>query len=340
MSVTAAEAAVGPIRARRSRFLLWLVLLSALVVVLAIVSLNVGASRMSLLNVLLGAPDDRISRLLFASRLPRTLALLLAGAGLAAAGIIMQMMARNRLVEPTTVGTSAAATLGMLVIAVLAPGLGLLGRFALISLFAAAGTLLFLAVLRRIPLRSALIVPLVGLVLTGVIHSGSALLAQYFDLAQSWRAWGNGDFSAVLRGRYEILWVAAGLTSLACVLADRFTVIGMGRDFATNVGVNFTAWIALGVVLVSAVVASVVVTAGAIPFVGLIAPNLIRLITGDNLRRAIPLTALLGAALLLAADLLGRLLIHPFEVPSSNLLAIVGCMTFIAILLHGRRKWA
>src|SRR5690606_35134846 len=90
---------------------------------------------------------------------------------------------------------------------------------------------------------------------------------------------------------------------------------------------------------------SVVVTAGVIPFIGLVAPNVVRVLTGDNLRRAVPMIALLGAAILLAAillaaDLLGRLLIHPYEVPSSNLLSIAGCGVFLGVLLHGRKKWS
>lgn len=320
---------------------LWLFLLLALVLVLAVCSLNVGASRMNLLNALTADPDDRVSRILFASRLPRTLALILAGASLAVAGAILQMMARNRLVDTSTTGPMAAAALGMLVLAILVPeGLPLWGRFLVVSAFAAGGILLFLGVLQRIPLRSALIVPLVGLVIAGVVHAGSGLIAHHFDLSQSLRAWSSGDFSAVLRGRYELLWGAAVLTAAAMLLADRFTVIGMGRDFATNIGVNYSLLMAIGVLLVSMIVGSVVVTAGVIPFIGLVAPNLVRAVTGDNLRRAVPMVALLGAALLLAADLLGRLLIHPYEVPSSNLLSIAGCVVFLAVLLHGRRKWS
>src|SRR5690606_16367317 len=112
------------------------------------------------------------------------------------------------------------------------------------------------------------------------------------------RAWNNGDFSAVLRGRYELLWVAAGLTVAAMWLADRFTVIGMGRDFATNIGLNYSLLMAIGIVLVAMIVGSIVITAGVIPFIGLVAPNLARLLVGDNLRWAIPLMALIGAALM------------------------------------------
>lgn len=314
-------------------------MLLVLVVGLSLWSLNVGASRMSLLNLLVD-PDDRTSRLLFVSRLPRTLALILAGAGLAVAGLILQMMARNRLVDPSTVGTMEAAALGMLLTTWLVPGASLVMRFTVVSLCALGGTLLFLAVLRRIALRSALIVPLVGLVLAGIITAASALLAQQLDLSQSLQAWSSGDFSAVLRGRYELLWVAAGLTLAAALAADRFTVIGMGEDFATNVGVNYGLMLVLGLVLTSLISASVVVVAGVIPFVGLVVPNLVRLICGDNLRRAVPLVGLTGAALVLLVDLLGRLLIHPFEIPSSNLLAIGGSLVFLIILIRGRRQWA
>ncbi|MFZ2289006.1 MAG: iron chelate uptake ABC transporter family permease subunit [Halopseudomonas yangmingensis] len=323
-----------------TRLTLWFIILLILVIGLALWSLNVGASRMSLLNVLTGDPDDRLSKILFASRLPRTLALLLAGSALAVAGLILQMMARNRLVEPSTVGTMEAAALGLLVLAWLAPGASLSLRFALVSVFALGGTLIFLAVLRRIALRSALIVPLVGLVLAGVIAAAGALLAQQLDLSQSLRAWNSGDFSAVLRGRYELLWLAAGLTVVAMLAADRFTVIGLGKDFATNVGVNYGRLMGLGLLLVAMISASVVVVVGAIPFIGLVAPNLARWLCGDQLRRSIPLVALLGAALMLAADLAGRLIIHPFEVPSSGLLAVTGCLVFLVILIRGRKQWA
>ncbi|MDO6440741.1 ABC transporter permease [Marinobacter sp. 2_MG-2023] len=317
----------------------WLVGLALLVFALAIVSLNVGASRMNLLH-LFTQPDDRITQLLFVSRWPRTLALVLAGASLAVAGLLLQMMARNRLVDPSMMGTADAAALGVLFCAIAAPGMALWLKFGVAALCAAGGTLLFLAVLERIPLRSALIVPLVGLVLAGVIHAGSSLLAYQFELAQALRSWNSGDFSAILRGRYELLWVAAGITVLAMLLADRFTVIGMGKDFATNVGVNYRWLIALGVLLVSMVVASVVVIAGALPFIGLIVPNLIRRITGDHLRHAIPLVALGGAVLMLVADLLARVLIHPYEIPSANILAISGCLVFLVILIRGRKQWA
>lgn len=324
----------------RQRRAVWLTVGAALLVLLlALLSLNLGASQMRLLH-LLTQPDDRVTQVLLASRLPRTVALILAGAALAVAGLLMQMMARNRLVEPGTVGTFSAASLGMLLATIINPGMALWLKFALVSLCAVLGSWLFLAVLQRIALRSALLVPLVGLVLAAVLASASGLLAYQFELSQALRAWSSGDFSAILRGRYELLWLAAGITLLAMLLADRFTVVGLGKDFATNVGVNYSALVALGVLMVSMISASVVLTAGALPFVGLLVPNLVRALVGDHMRRGILLVVLLGAAMMLAADLLGRWLIHPYEVPSANLLAIVGSLAVIVLLLRGRRQWA
>ena len=321
------------------RLFWWGVGLTALLAVLAITSLNVGASSMKLLH-LFTQPDDRVTQLLFVSRWPRTLALILSGAALAVSGLILQMLARNRLVDSSMVGTAEAATLGLLVCSILAPGMAVWLKFSITTVFALFGTLLFLTVLQRIPLRSALIVPLVGLVLAGVIYAISNLLAYQFELSQALRNWNKGDFSTILRGRYELLWIATALTCLAMVLADRFTVIGMGKNFAANIGVNYGRLMALGVILVSMVTASVVIIAGVLPFIGLIVPNGVRLITGDNLRRAIPLVAGAGSALMLSADLVGRLLIHPYEVPSATLLTLVGSAIFLILLLKGHKQWA
>lgn len=326
-----------PIRQSSPRW--WLLGLTLLVFALAITSLNVGASRMNLLH-LFTQPDDRITQLLFVSRWPRTLALILAGAALAVSGLILQMLARNRLLDPSMVGTVEAATLGLLVCTLIAPGMVLWLKFSVVTLCALLGTVLFLTVLKRIPLRSALIVPLVGLVLAGVIAAASQLLASQFELTQALRSWSSGDFSAVLRGRYELLWLAAGLTLVGMLCANHFTIIGMGKDFATNAGVNYQGLMAVGVLLIALITASVVVIAGALPFIGLVVPNLVRMIATDNLRQAIPLVALAGSALLLVADLLGRLLIHPYEIPAATILSIIGCLVFLAILLRGRKQWA
>lgn len=297
-------------------------------------SLLVGASELSLAALLGGS--DRALELLVESRLPRTLAVLLAGAGMAVAGLLMQMIARNRFVEPSTSGAADSAALGMLAATLWAPGMPVFARMLLAAGFALAGSGLFVAILSRIPLRSPLIPPLVGIMLGGVIHSVAAFLAYRHDLMQSLSAWMTGDFSVVLQGRYELLWIALALLALAYAAADRFTVMGLGEDLTTSLGLSHRKVTAGGLVIVSLITAAVVATCGMIPFLGLVAPNVVSLWAGDNVRRSLPLVAMLGAGLALACDLAGRLAAHPFEVPLGAVMGVVGSAMFLWLLLRSR----
>lgn len=127
---------------------------------------------------------------------------------------------------------------------------------------------------------------------------------------------------------------------MAYIAADRFTVAGMGEAFATNIGLNHRRMMSLGLVIVAIVTASVVVTAGVVPFLGLIVPNVVSLFLGDNLRRALPWVALCGAAFVLACDIVGRLILYPYEVPIGTIVGIVGSALFLTLLLRGRGQAA
>ncbi|TNM59720.1 ABC transporter permease [Aliirhizobium smilacinae] len=311
-----------------------------LIFCLAVVSLFVGVSDVSLWSVLNGTADQRQVMILLASRVPRTIALLLAGSGIAIAGMILQMLARNRFVEPSTTGTVESAGLGMLVVLLLAPDMPVMAKMLVAAVFALAGTGMFLAVLRAIPLRSVLMVPLVGIMLGGMISAVTTFFAYRFDLFQSMGAWANGDFSAVLRGRYETLWVAFALTIAAYIAADRFTVAGMGEEFSTNLGLNYRRIMAIGLVIVSMVTASVVVTAGVVPFLGLIVPNIVSMAMGDNLRKSLPWIGICGAGLILACDIVGRTINAPFEIPVGTVLGIIGSLFFLYLLLRRQSRVA
>lgn len=301
------------------------------VALLAVLSLLVGVGDLS-------AGQDEAWQLLVVSRLPRTVALLLAGMSMAVSGLLIQMMVRNRFVEPSTAGTVESAGLGMVCMALWAPGVPVMLRTLVTTLFAMAGTALFLRILKSVPVRSALIVPLIGIALSGIIHAIAAFLAYRYDLLQSLNAWLLGDFSTVLQGRYEILYLSFALTVVAYLAADRFTVAGLGRNFSTNLGVNYDRVLRLGIVVVSAVSATVVTTVGIIPFLGLVVPNIVSLFFGDNARRSIPWIAVLGAGLVLACDIFGRLVNYPFEVPIGTVLGFVGSGLFLLILLRSETR--
>lgn len=302
--------------------------------VMAGASVFVGVTDISPLDLLAGRADARDGLILAASRIPRTLALVLAGASLAICGSLLQMMVRNRFVEPSTVGTVEAASLGILVTLIFWPGAPVIVKMMVAALFALAGTALFLRILSMVKLRDVLIVPLIGLMLTGVIEAVTDFFAYRFELLQALASWRAGDFSGVLRGRYELLWIAGFATAAVWFVADRFTLIGLGRDLATNLGVAYRAMMAMGLVVIAIASAVVTVTVGLVPFLGLIVPNIVALILGDNLRRSLPFVALTGAGLVLVCDIGARLIRFPYEIPVGTVMGVTGAAIFLFILLR------
>jgi iron complex transport system permease protein len=315
-------------------------LATAAVLFLALISLLIGASDLSLASLFTPQEGQQAAQILLIARIPRTLALMLAGTAMAVAGTIMQMLTQNRFVEPSTAGTVESASLGLLIVTLFAPEAPVIGKMLVAAAFALAGTALFLRILGLVPLRSALTVPLVGIVLGGIISAITTFFAYRFDLLQSLNAWTTGDFSGVLRGRYELLWIAFALTALSYFAADRLTLAGMGRDFATNLGLRYRSIVSFGLIVVSMVTATIVVTVGMLPFLGLIVPNVVSMIIGDNMRRSLPWVALLGAGLVLTCDIIGRVVYHPYEVPIGTIMGIVGSALFLFLLLKGRERLA
>ncbi|RKT88639.1 iron complex transport system permease protein [Saccharopolyspora antimicrobica] len=315
-------------------------LLIAVPVLLALAcgSLFVGVGSLTPQGLLAGHPDELL--LLRESRLPRLIAILLAGAAMSVAGLIMIHVSRNRFVSPSTAGTTESASLGVLVATVLFGSASLLAKMAVAAVFALAGTFLFLALLRRITYRDMIVVPLLGIMLGGVISSVTTFFAYRADLLQTLSVWTSGDFSGVLRGRYELLWLAGAITLLGYLYANRFTVVGLGESFAINLGVDFDRVVNLGLVLVSVTTSVVVVTVGDIPFLGLIVPNLVTMALGDDLRRVLPVTALAGAFFVLLCDVLGRTIRFPYEIPVETVAGVIGSAVFIALVLKARKKVA
>jgi iron complex transport system permease protein len=303
--------------------------------VLFAASLLVGAAE-------LGGGDRLIDaeawRLLALSRLPRTLAALLTGATMAVAGVIMQLLVRNRFVEPGGAGVSEAAMLGILVASLVSPGLSIPSKMAAASVAALASTALFVAMVRRLPPTMPLLVPLTGLVYGGVVGAAATFVAYRADLMQYLAVWMSGDFSGVLAGRYELLWLAGGLALLAYAAADQFTITGLGRAASLNLGLAYGQVMALGILMLSMVSALVVATVGLIPFVGLVAPNIVSRLLGDNLRATLPVVAGFGAGLVLAADLIGRIVRHSYEVPAGLVCGILGAGVFLWLLFSRPRR--
>ena len=274
---------------------------------------------------------------LTASRLPRLAALVLTGVGLSVCGVILQHLVRNKFVEPATSGGLDAAKLGILLSLALVPAASVPVRmlFALVICFAAG--LVFVLLIRRIQFKSTVLVPVIGLMYGGVLSAIAEFYAYRHNIMQSMQGWLLGDFSRVVQGSYEIIYLILPIVALTYLYAHRFTLVGMGEGMATSLGLNYPATVALGLLLVAVTVSATVISVGAIPFVGLVIPNLVALRYGDNLGRTLSIVALSGACLLLACDILGRVLIYPFEVPIGLTAGSVGGVLFLALIIWRQR---
>ncbi|WP_341357346.1 ABC transporter permease [Rossellomorea sp. y25] len=303
-------------------------------ILLSLLSLFVGVSHITPMDLLQFQSEE--TQIFLISRFPRLLAILLAGAGMSIAGLIMQSLSRNKFVSPTTVGTIDAARLGILVSMIVFVNASLLEKMIVAFAFALAGTLLFMQILDRIKFKDAVFIPLVGLMLGNVLSSVTTFFAYKANVIQNMAAWLQGDFSLIMKGRYELLYISIPIMIIAYLYANRFTVAGMGEDFSKNLGVSYRRIVNTGLVLVALITVTVVLTVGMIPFLGLIIPNIVSIFKGDHLQKTLPHTALLGAIFLLVCDILGRIIIYPYEISISLMVGVIGSAIFLYLLV--RRK--
>lgn len=301
-------------------------------VLLSIASVFIGVADLSLSAIFSG--DTDALELLLISRLPRLFAILLSGAGLSIAGLIMQQISQNRFAAPSTSGTIECAMLGyVLSLVIFGHGDNLLLIFGMSII----GTLIFIQFIHRVQFKNAIFVPLVGIIFGNVVSSVATFLAYKYDAVQNLSAWTVANFANILQGNYELLYIAVPISIISYWYATRLSAVGMGKDFATNIGLNYKQILFIGIMLVSVMSATVVMIVGQLPFLGLIVPNLVTQFYGDNLRKNIPLTAIVGAILILVCDVVGRIVIFPYEIPISMIISILGGVVFIAFIVKGKQ---
>lgn len=303
-------------------------------IVLSFISLFIGAIDIKPSD-LLDWDSDKMQIFLM-SRVPRLMAIILAGAGMGISGLIMQSLSRNKFVSPTTSGTLDAAKLGIVVSMIFFTSVGYMEKIIFSFTFALIGMMIFMRLLESIKFKDVIFVPLIGIMYGNIIGAISTFLAYEADVLQSVDTFFLGSFTLVVSGRYELLYIAVPAIFLAYLYANKFTVAGMGEDFAKNLGLSYRTVLNLGLVLVAIISTTVVLTVGIIPFLGLIVPNLVSLYMGDNLRKTIPHTIFLGAAFLLMCDILSRLIVYPFEIPVNTTVAVIGSAIFLVMLFRGK----
>lgn len=306
-----------------------------ILLLLALISLFVGVKDISVLDIF--SWDNEQIMVMNLSRVPRTVALILAGIGISVSGLIMQQMTQNRFVSPTTAGTLDAAKMGILVSFIIIPQSGSGSKMIFAFAFTFLASIIFLKIADRIRYRNIIFVPLVGIIFGSILNSITTFFAYKNNIVQNVNAWLMGDFSGTIQGRYELIYLSVPAVLITYLYARKFTMVGMGENFSKNLGLNYRATLNIGLFCISLTVSVVVITVGTIPFLGLVIPNIVSILFGDNLQKTLPYTAIIGAIFLLTCDIIGRLIIFPFEVPIGMTVGLIGGIIFLILLIRKQK---
>jgi iron complex transport system permease protein len=287
-----------------------------LLVVLSGCSLFVGVTDIDP-STLLNDRDGMEAKIFLLARIPRLLAILCTGIGMSVAGLIMQQLCMNKFVSPSTGATIQSAQFGILLSLVFLPGIGLWGRVLLAFAMAILGTWIFVWFIQRIQFKNAVLVPLIGIMFGNVLGGITNFIAYKFEVTQQLTTYFVGSFSLIIQGDYELVWLAVPLVILAFIFANYLSIVGMGRDFSRNLGVNYDLVLFLGLTISAMITASVVTVVGQISYIGLIIPNIVAMFKGDRIKGTLVDTALLGALFVLICDMIARSVSAPMSCPSS-----------------------
>ena len=181
-----------------------------------------------------------------------------------------------------------------------------------------------------------------GIMFGNVLGGITNFIAYKYEVTQQLSTYFVGSFSLVIKGNYELVWLAVPLVIIAFIFANYFNIVGMGKDFSQNLGINYKLVLFLGLTIASMITASVVTVVGQISYIGLIIPNIVAMFKGDKIKGTLIDTALLGALFVLIADIIARSVISPYEIPIELIVGIIGSILFIGMLFyklnHGRKS--
>lgn len=307
-------------------------------IVLSFISLFVGASNVTIQDLLSGNIDK--IQIVLISRLPRVISIIIAGMGLSVGGLIMQQITKNKFTSPTTAGTMDSAKMGVMFAMIFMPTAGVISKTIFAFIFALIGSLIFITILSKIKMKNDIFIPLVGLMFGNLVGAITSFVSYSLDMNQSLNAWFQGSFSTVMKGKYELLYLCIPVMILAFLYANKFTIAGMGKSFSTNLGLKYERIVNIGMILVSMIAALTLVMVGNIPFLGLIVPNLVSMSRGDNLKNSLVETCLFGSVFVLACDILGRIIIAPYEVSIGLTVGVIGSAIFLYLVMRRNRSAA
>lgn len=303
-----------------------------ILIILSVLSIFVGVTDIKLTDIF--ALESTKIEILLTSRVPRLVSIVVAGIGLSISGLIMQQISRNKFVSPTTAATVDFAKLGILASMLVFSSATTMQKMIISFAFSLVGTMIFMKMTKAIKFKNIIFIPLLGMMLGKVVNSITTFFAYKYDLIQNLSSWMEGDLSMIMKGNYELLYLSIPVVVIAFLYANKFTVAGMGEDFATNLGLKYNSVVNIGLIIVAVISAVTIITVGNIPFLGLIVPNIVSLYLGDNLKNSLYHTALLGPIFLLACDIFGRIVIFPFEISIGTTVGVIGSAIFLYMIIR------
>lgn len=330
-------------------------ILLGLLIILFIASIFIGTSNMSFidgLKALFGQGSQVNQTIILRIRLPRIIAAVLAGVALSLSGTIMQTMSNNVMASPSTLGVSNAAVLGANIAIIILGGGTIIANGGKVNisnpyfvsgfafLFALGSTLLVLFLSRFRKYNSATTV-LIGITF-GTFCTGITTLIQYFandTTLSSAIYWSFGDLA---RATYEydliILVVVVISFIFFMIFAYRYNAVLLGEESASSLGINLKLFRFISLLLASLLCAVTVSLLGIIGFIGLLAPQIMRRIIGNDHRYLLVGASLFGAVILLFSDILSKMMLNGISLPVGAITSIIGAPIFIIIILLGRKK--
>lgn len=331
------------LQSRRQNFILVSV---ALIPLILFAGLGFGSAKISLyetLNCLVGnCLDQTTKNIVWDIRLPRMLASLISGAGLALAGTLLQSLFRNPLADAGILGITSGASLGVaiLIMGGLSVGIaayshGFESIFAVALIGSILTTLFVIAMIRFVANSTSLL--LVGIMINWILGSMISILgilAQYQNL-QVFYTWTLGSFAGITWNSLTYLYIVIPLAAVSSyVIYKRMDAILLGESYAATMGIKIRSLRRLAIVLSSTLVAVITATAGPVGFIGIAGPYLARLTVNSGSHRIIiPLSLIYGALLAACADIVARTIMAPIDIPISIVTAMIGSPLIVSLLI-------
>ncbi len=307
------------------------------------VSIPVGNTLTAIWNTLFGMPIPEGTSIIVFVRLPRVFCVALVGASLSLCGGAMQGLLRNPLADGSTLGVSSGASLGaVLAIAfgITIPGIQFGGTMAMAMLFAFLSLVVILSLAYKLDYSlSTNTIILIGVIFTMFAHSIISLIITFAgEKIKSIMFWTMGSFSGSSYTNALTLLIALILFGTTILRYSReLNAFAIGEDNARHVGVNVKKVKLVVMITVSALIGVCVSIGGTIGFVGLVIPHMTRMIVGPNHKRMLPASLFSGATFLMLADLVGRVILNPLELPIGVVTSFIGSIVFIYIFYSTRK---